>query len=80
MCMIAETANLTAGLKDVKQAPVATFIQSASSEYRQNMANSAMSNREQNIGHGGLRECRHGQARSNGFELVAPDGAVGGLA
>ena len=47
---------------------------------RQNKANSAMSNREQNIGLGGLREWRHGQARSNGFELVAPDGAVGGLA
>jgi hypothetical protein len=30
--MIAETANLTAGLVDVKQAPVATFIQSASSK------------------------------------------------
>jgi hypothetical protein len=32
MCMIAETANLTAGLKDVKQAPVATFTQPASSK------------------------------------------------
>jgi hypothetical protein len=78
--MIAETANLTAGLKDVKEAAVATNTRRRSSKEREEVPNFFMFRWEQIGSLGCLNRRRpEKQSRSNGFELleeIRPEGGA----
>jgi len=77
--MIAETANLTAGLKDVKEATVATNTRYESSKEREEAPNFFMFGWEQIVNLGCLNRRRpEKQSRSNGFELLAESCPEGG--
>jgi len=77
--MIAETANLTAGLKDVKEATVATNTRRESSKNGEKPRISFMFGWEQIANFGFLNpRPPEKQSRSNGFELLAESSPEGG--
>lgn len=77
--MIAETANLTAGLEDVKEATVATNTRHRSSKQREEAANFFMFGWEQMASLGCLNWRRpEKQSRSNGFQLLEESRPEGG--
>ena len=77
--MIAETANLTTGLVDVKQAQTATNRQTLSSKDAEERRVFQMFSREQSFSVGCLTEGRpEKRSRSNGVELLAERRPQGG--